>query len=91
MVRKCRNGSLAPRFLDSTTATGVADRHADEAITRSRHGDGGRRLWSTVVTGEELPLTGKCADLRVPNRTEDIKTYDFDAPPEGLFRSCGGF
>lgn len=44
-------------------------------------------LWSTVVTGEELPLTENVPISEFQNRTEDIKTYDFDAPPQGLFRS----
>lgn len=37
--------------------------------------------------GEELPLTGNVPISEFQNRTEDIKTYDFDAPPQGLFRS----
>lgn len=44
-------------------------------------------LWGTVVTGEEFPLTGNMPIAEFQNRTEDIKTYDFDAPPRGLFRS----
>lgn len=44
-------------------------------------------LWSTILTGEELPLTGNVPISEFQNRTEDIKTYDFDAPPQGLFRS----
>jgi hypothetical protein len=44
-------------------------------------------LWSTVVTGEELPLTENVPISKFQNRTEDVKTYDFDAPPQGLFRS----
>lgn len=44
-------------------------------------------LWSTVVTSEELPLTGNVPISEFQNRTEDVKTYDFDAPPQGLFRS----
>ena len=47
----------------------------------------GTVLWSTVVTGEELPLRGNVPISEFQNRTEDIKTYDFDAPPQGLFRS----
>ncbi len=44
-------------------------------------------LCRTTVTGEELPLTGNVPITEFQNRTEDIKTYDFDAPPQGLFRS----
>jgi hypothetical protein len=40
-----------------------------------------------VVTGEELPLTENVPISEFQNRTEDMKTYDFDAPPQGLFRS----
>lgn len=43
--------------------------------------------WSTAVTGEDLPLTENVPIAEFQNRTEDIKTYDFDAPPQGLFRS----
>lgn len=39
------------------------------------------------VTGEELPLTENVPISEFQNRTEDTKTYDFDAPPQGLFRS----
>ncbi len=44
-------------------------------------------LMGSPALAEELPLT---RDLPIPdfqNRTEDIKPYDFDAPPEGMFRS----
>lgn len=44
-------------------------------------------LWITAVTGEELPLTENVPISEFQNRTEDMKTYDFDAPPQGLFRS----
>ncbi|MCS6898087.1 MAG: hypothetical protein NZM29_08955 [Nitrospira sp.] len=36
---------------------------------------------------EELPLTENVPISEFQNRTEDTKGYDFDAPPEGLFRS----
>ncbi len=39
------------------------------------------------MTGEDLPLTENVPIAEFQNRTEDIKTYDFDAPPQGLFRS----
>jgi hypothetical protein len=36
---------------------------------------------------EELPFTENVPISEFQNRTEDVKTYDFDAPPQGLFRS----
>lgn len=44
-------------------------------------------LAGTVVSGEELPLTENVPISEFQNRTEDVKVYDFDAPPQGLFRS----
>lgn len=44
-------------------------------------------LASTVVSAEELPLTENVPISEFQNRTEDVKTYDFDAPPQGLFRA----
>ncbi len=44
-------------------------------------------LCCTAVTGEELPLTEDVPISEFQNRTEDMKAYDFDAPPQGLFRS----
>lgn len=44
-------------------------------------------LWSSAGAGEELPLTENLPISEFQNRTEDIKAYDFDAPPQGLFRS----
>ena len=44
-------------------------------------------LWSSAGAGEELPLTGNVPISEFQNRTEDIKAYDFDAPPQGMFRS----
>jgi len=40
-----------------------------------------------IGAAEELPLTGNVPISEFQNRTEDITTYDFDAPPQGLFRS----
>ena len=40
-----------------------------------------------IGAAEELPLTENVPISEFQNRTEDIKTYDFDAPPQGLFRS----
>lgn len=44
-------------------------------------------LWSSAGPGEELPLTENVPISEFQNRTEDIKAYDFDAPPQGMFRS----
>ena len=46
-----------------------------------------RLLCPTAVTGEELPLTENVPISEFQNRTEDTKAYDFDAPPQGLFRT----
>ncbi|MBH0207094.1 MAG: hypothetical protein HP495_00890, partial [Nitrospira sp.] len=43
--------------------------------------------WSTAARGEDLPLTGNVPISEFQNRTEDATSYDFDAPPQGLFRS----
>ena len=42
---------------------------------------------SSAASGEELPLTENVPISEFQNRTEDIKAYDFDAPPRGMFRS----
>jgi hypothetical protein len=42
---------------------------------------------SSAVSAEELPLTENVPISEFQNRTEDIKAYDFDAPPQGMFRS----
>lgn len=44
-------------------------------------------LWSSAAAGDELPLTENVPISEFQNRTEDIKSYDFDAPPQGMFRS----
>lgn len=44
-------------------------------------------LWCPIAPAEELPLTGNVPIAEFQNRTEDIRAYDFDAPPQGLFRS----
>ena len=36
---------------------------------------------------EDLPLTENVPISEFQNRTEDTKAYDFDAPPQGLFRT----
>jgi hypothetical protein len=36
---------------------------------------------------EELPLTRNVPIEQFQNRQEDVKPYNFDAPPEGMFRS----
>ena len=44
-------------------------------------------LWSSAATGEALPLTENVPMSEFQNRTEDVNAYDFDAPPQGMFRS----
>lgn len=36
--------------------------------------------------GQELPLTRNVPIDQFQNRQEDVKPYDFNAPPEGIFR-----
>ncbi len=42
--------------------------------------------WS-AAWAEDLPLTRNVPIDQFQNRLEDVKPYNFDAPPEGLFRS----
>src|SRR5690349_13311299 len=44
---------------------------------------------STISSGwtEDLPLTRNLPLTEFQNRAEDARPYDFDAPPEGFFRS----
>lgn len=44
-------------------------------------------LWCSAAPAEELPLTENAPISEFQNRTEDVKAYDFDAPPQGMFRS----
>ncbi|CUS37183.1 hypothetical protein [Candidatus Nitrospira nitrificans] len=44
-------------------------------------------LWCSATSAEELPLTENVPISEFQNRAEDINTYDFDAPPQGMFRS----
>ncbi len=44
-------------------------------------------LWSQAALAEDLPLTENVPISEFQNRTEDAKPYDFDAPPQGMFRS----
>jgi hypothetical protein len=44
-------------------------------------------LWCSAAPSEELPLTENVPISEFQNRTEDVKAYDFDAPPQGMFRS----
>lgn len=46
-------------------------------------------LFSTHLIGwaEDLPLTKNAPITEFQNRAQDAKPYDFDAPPEGFFRS----
>lgn len=60
-------------------------------VTRNSHLAGivmvAALLSSSAAPGEELPLTENVPISEFQNRTEDIKAYDFDAPPQGMFRS----
>jgi hypothetical protein len=60
-------------------------------MTREFHLAGGVMvavlLWSSAAPGEEPPLTENVPISEFQNRTEDVKAYDFDAPPQGMFRS----
>jgi hypothetical protein len=42
---------------------------------------------AALVWAEELPLTRNVPIPEYQNRTQDMHQYDFDAPPEGMFRS----
>ena len=44
-------------------------------------------LMQPVSWAEEQPLTNNLPITEFQNRTQDVKPYDFDAPPEGMFRS----
>lgn len=46
-------------------------------------------IFSTHAAGwaEDLPLTKNLPVTEFQNRAQDAKPYDFDAPPEGFFRS----
>ncbi|NJL18167.1 MAG: hypothetical protein HC938_14330, partial [Nitrospira sp.] len=41
----------------------------------------------SAAPGEELPLTENVPISEFQNRAEDVNVYDFDAPPQGMFRS----
>lgn len=43
--------------------------------------------WCTLLFAEELPIVRDSSVNDFQNRSEDAKPYDFDAPPQGLFRS----
>ena len=43
--------------------------------------------WCGVLLAEELPILKDSSINDFQNRSEDAKPYDFDAPPQGLFRS----
>lgn len=44
-------------------------------------------LRSHIAAAEELPLTENVPISEFQNRVEDATAYDFDAPPQGMFRS----
>lgn len=43
--------------------------------------------WGGPLWAEELPIVKDSSINDFQNRSEDAKPYDFDAPPQGLFRS----
>src|SRR6476646_9930699 len=43
--------------------------------------------WCGVLFAEELPILKDSSINDFQNRSEDARSYDFDAPPQGLFRS----
>ena len=43
--------------------------------------------WCGPVFAEDLPIVKDAPINDFQNRSEDAKSYDFDAPPQGLFRS----
>ena len=47
----------------------------------------GSLLWCQAAVAEDLPLTEDVPISEFQNRAEDAKPYDFDAPPQGMFRS----
>ncbi|HWV44469.1 MAG TPA: hypothetical protein VN039_00335 [Nitrospira sp.] len=47
----------------------------------------GSFLWCQAAAAEDLPLTENVPMSEFQNRTEDVRAYDFDAPPQGMFRS----
>src|SRR5262249_25659258 len=44
-------------------------------------------LWCSLLLAEELPIVKDSSINDFQNHSEDTKPYDFDAPPQGLFRS----
>lgn len=44
-------------------------------------------LWVDPVLAADLPLTENKPISEFQNRAEDVSAYDFDAPPQGMFRS----
>ncbi len=43
--------------------------------------------WPATTWAGELPITKNLPIPEFQNRPEDAKPYDFDAPPQGMFRS----
>ena len=44
-------------------------------------------FWPVNLSAEELPLTKAPSNSDFENRPENVTSYDFDAPPQGMFRS----
>ena len=47
----------------------------------------GLLLWCHAVAAENPPLTENVPMSEFQNRSQDVRAYDFDAPPQGMFRS----
>ncbi len=43
--------------------------------------------WGQAAKAEDLPMTRNVPMSEFQNRQTDLKPYDFNAPPEGMFRS----
>ncbi len=44
-------------------------------------------MTATISLAEDLPITPNASTSEFQIRQEDVKPYDFDAPPQGMFRS----
>jgi hypothetical protein len=44
-------------------------------------------MTATIALAEDLPITPNASINEFQIRQEDVKPYDFDAPPQGMFRS----
>ena len=87
MVGKRRNGQLARWLIDSVGSRGVAEVMVNTTLRLAGIAIAGSFLWCQAAVAEDPPLTENAPISEFQNRTEDAKTYDFDAPPQGMFRA----